>query len=98
MAANKKGWQGFLNLCTQLDSVEELDELFGLFFTLEEKEILASRFLIIKDLLEGELPQRAISEKNKVSIAQITRGSNALKIISPRLKKKLQTELEKIPK
>lgn len=88
--SNKKGWQGLLTLCTQLHSTEELNELFNLLFTHEEKETLASRYLIIKDLLEGQLPQREISEKNKVSIAQITRGSNALKIITPKLKEKLR--------
>lgn len=86
----KDGWQEFLKLCTQMKSAEEFYEFFNLFLTIEEKETLASRFLIVKSMLEGELTQREISEKHKVSIAQITRGSNALKIISPELKKKLK--------
>ena len=82
----KKGWKDFLKLCCKVNKEEEMHALFDLFFTIEEKETLASRFLIIKALLEGKLTQREIAETFSVSIAQITRGSNALKIISPALK------------
>ena len=80
------GWRGFIQLCLLSANKERLDELFGLFLTLEEKEVLALRFLLIKDLLEGRLSQREISQKRKISISKITRGSNALKIIKPSLK------------
>ncbi len=90
---SKEGWPNFLKLCTQIQSAEELNEFFNLFLTIEEKETLASRFLIIKALLEERLTQREISKNHKVSIAQITRGSNALKIISPALRKKLKSRL-----
>lgn len=82
----KNGWREFLQLCADIGSSEELGKLFDLFLTIEEKETLASRYLIIKALLEGSLTQREISDKFEVSIAQITRGSNAIKIISPKLK------------
>ena len=88
------GWRGFLELCSKIRSAEEFNRFFGLFFTIEEKETLASRFIIIKALSEGKLTQREIAETYKVSIAQITRGSNALKIIDPELKKFLQTKLK----
>lgn len=90
---SKDGWQDFLKLCTKVRSTEEYNEFFNLFLTIEEKETLASRFLIIKSLLEEQLTQREISEKFKVSIAQITRGSNALKIIPEEFRKKLKTRL-----
>ncbi len=89
----KDGWQEFLKLCIQIKNTSEFNEFFDLFLTIEEKETLASRFLIIKSMLEGKLTQREISEKHKVSIAQITRGSNALKIISPKLREKLKDRL-----
>lgn len=85
-----KAWQDFLKLCLKIETAPELNELFNLFLTIEEKETLASRYRIIKSMLEGELTQREISEKQKVSIAQITRGSNALKIISPSFREKLK--------
>ena len=86
MTLPKKGWQEFIKLCSKISSPKELGELFDLFLTIEEKETLASRYVIIKALVEGNLTQREIAENCKVSIAQITRGSNALKIISPELK------------
>lgn len=94
MHFNKKGWKEFLRLCTKIDSAEELGNLFDLFLTIEEKETLASRYLIIKSLVEGNLTQREIAETCKVSIAQITRGSNALKIISPQLRDLLKSKLK----
>jgi TrpR family transcriptional regulator, trp operon repressor len=87
----EEGWQGFLKLCSKTKSPEELRRLFDLFFTIEEKETLASRYLIIKALLDEKLTQREIAERHKVSIAQITRGSNALKIIDETLKKFLKS-------
>lgn len=93
MAQNnpKNGWRSFLKLCSKVESPEKFKEFFDLFLTIEERENLAARFFIIKALLEGDLTQREIAEKYKISIAQITRGSNALKIISPKLREELKT-------
>ncbi len=90
------GWQGFLEICTKIKTPESFHQFFSLFLTLEEKESLSARFLIIKALLDGQLTQRKIAETHKVSIAQITRGSNALKIIDPQLKKFLETITKEI--
>ncbi len=84
-----EGWRGFIELLAHIDSPKDIKALCDLFFTIEEKETLASRYLIIKALLEAKIPQRQIADQYHVSISQITRGSNALKIISPSLKKTL---------
>lgn len=84
------GWEDFLTLCSKVTSPAEFKKFFDLFFTLEEKEILAKRYLIVKALEEKTLTQREIAKKFKVSISQITRGSNALKIIDAKLKKFLK--------
>lgn len=76
-----KNWTNFVHLCAKLKSTEEFQQLFDLFLTIEEKEMLASRYLIVKALLDSKMTQREIAETHRVSIAQITRGSNALKII-----------------
>ena len=89
----KKDWKIFLTLCSKLKSEKDLENLFDLFLTLEEKELLASRYVIIKALLEGKMTQREIAESCQVSISQITRGSNALKVIDPKLKKFLEFHL-----
>lgn len=86
------GWQGFLDLCATVKSPQDFGQLFDLFLTIEEKESLAARYLITKALLEKRLTQRKISEIYKVSIAQITRGSNALKVINTKLKKFLEKQ------
>ncbi|HEX4839057.1 MAG TPA: trp operon repressor [Rhabdochlamydiaceae bacterium] len=88
-----KDWKGFVKLCCKLKSEKELENLFDLFLTLEEKELLASRYVIIQALVKGKLTQREIAKVCNVSISQITRGSNALKVIDPKLKSFLESEL-----
>ncbi len=87
---DKDGWWGFLILCSKIKSPEEFKMFFDLFLTIEEKETIGKRFLIVKALQEGKLTQREIVNDFGVSISQITRGSNALKIIDPALKKILE--------
>ena len=93
--AKEDGWRAFLNLCSAFSDPMEWNQFCNLFFTIEEKNTLASRYLIIKALLEGKMTQREIAEQYHGSIAQITRGSNALKIISPKLRNFLIKLMEK---
>jgi TrpR family transcriptional regulator, trp operon repressor len=83
-------WLELIELISQIRSTKTLDGFFHLFFTIEERETLVSRFLIIKALLDGKLTQREIAKQYGVSISQITRGSNALKIIDDNLRKTLK--------
>jgi len=92
--SSEDGWWLFLKLCSLMRTEKELNELFGLLLTLEEKEDCAGRALIIKDLLKEEKSQREIADDLNVSIAKITRGSNALKIISPELREFLKAHLK----
>lgn len=91
--SEEDGWQAFIGLCSHFKRAEELKELFDLFFTLEEKEDIAKRFGILKALVSEEATQREIAEKLQVSISKITRGSNALKIISSHLREALKKEM-----
>jgi trp operon repressor, proteobacterial len=86
----ESGWQAFLELCSKMQSEKSLEEFFSLFLTAGEREVMAARCRIIQALLDGTLTQREIAERYHVSIAQITRGSNALKCLSTRFKKVLQ--------
>ena len=93
---NAKGnREDFLEFCSAMKSPDEFNHFFSLFLTFEEREMMISRYLIIKALLENRLTQREIAETYKVSIAQITRGSNALKIIDPQFKEFLENKLTK---
>lgn len=86
ISSKSQGWQGFLQLCQGVDSLEQLDELFELLFTLEEREQLALRVELVKELVKGRKTQREIARDLNISIAKITRGSNALKTVSEPLR------------
>lgn len=89
----KSNWKSFLTLCLKAKSPDELSSLFDCFLTIEEREAITDRYTIVKALLESKLTQRDMSEKLKVSIAKITRGSNALKAIDPKLKSFLEKNI-----
>ena len=91
---NEEAWKQFIMLCQKIQSAEELRSLFDLFLTIEEKETIASRYVIIQELMKGKRTQREISKVFGVSIAQITRGSNALKIVDPTLRDLLERNME----
>lgn len=86
MRSPTDGWNQFLALCRATESTQQLDQLFNLLFTLEEKDQLAMRVQLVKELLKKEKTQRQISQELKISIAKITRGSNALKTVDEALK------------
>jgi TrpR family trp operon transcriptional repressor len=90
---NKQGWGSFLDLCINTTEKKDLDMLFDLFFTPEEKDNLALRYLIIQELLQDKKSQRDIAKTLNVSIAKITRGSNELKRISPKLLASLRSKM-----
>lgn len=81
----------FFRLCQEAHAIGKLTEFFSLFFTKEEIAMLESRCEIVRALLQSDMTQREIAKQYRVSIAQITRGSNALKSISLPLKKLLTT-------
>lgn len=82
---NQEGWRFFTQLCLATKNDKMLSSLFDLLLTQEEKESIAMRCLIIADLLKQEKTQREMSENLHVSIAKITRGSNELKRMPPKL-------------
>ncbi len=84
------GWRFFIALCLKLKTASEFEEFFDLFMTMEEKNLFSSRCMIIKGLLEGDIPQREMAKQYNVSIGQITRGSNALKRIDPKMEQFLR--------
>lgn len=80
------GWRRFVDLCLKVKSREQFEELLKLLLTTEERRDVSKRVLLINALLEGALTQREIAKEFKISIARITRGSNALKIVKPDLR------------
>ena len=92
---DKDGWRNFLQILAAGQDLKRLEVLSLLLFTAEERESLASRIRIIEELLKGKMTQREIAKKYGVSIAKITRGSNALKEVSEEMKKFLQNVMRK---
>lgn len=88
-----KGWRDIVQLLHAAQSPAELDKLFQLFLTSEERDDLAARYLIVQELLKNEKTQREIAQDFHVSITKITRGSNGLKTIDPQLRAFLQKEI-----
>lgn len=82
---NQIGWRNFIKLCLVTENEKMLSSLLELILTQEERESIAMRCLIIMELIKQEKTQRKISEDLHVSIAKITRGSNELKRMSPKL-------------
>lgn len=87
-----KRWQDFIKLCRHTRTDEELDALFKLLLTLDEQAQLSMRVELLRELLRGDKPQRTIAHDLQISIAKITRGSNALKTIEPALRDFLMKE------
>ncbi len=88
-----KGWKDFIGLCLSIKDPKMLTEMFDLLLTPEEKESIALRTLIVKELLSQEKPQREMAKDLNVSIAKITRGSNAIKRMNAKFLKFVQEHL-----
>lgn len=82
---NQAGWRSFIKLCLAAKNEKMLSSLFNLFLTSDEKDSLAMRTLLIIELLKKNKTQREISKDLNISIAKITRGSNELKRMPPKL-------------
>lgn len=91
---NKDGWQKFLELMIDVKDPVMMEELSKLFFTAEERDAISKRSRIIGELLKEEKTQRKIAADFNLSIAKITRGSNALKETKPKMKKYLKKKLK----
>ena len=92
MNQNKSLEENWRRLLKTIKKTSSLEELMKVLLTKEEMNMLPQRFLIIEALVKGKETQREISKRLNVSIAKITRGSNALKDIDFRLRKFLEKE------
>ena len=79
-------WRRFLELIANCKNKNKLDELFHLFFTMNEREYLVARYRIVEALLTTESTQRDIAKNLNVSITKITDGSKAVQIISDNMR------------
>lgn len=82
----KKGLKTFFQLLDVAKENSQLPELFNLLLTQGEREDIALRCLLIRELIVEQKTQRDIAEMYQASISKITRGSNSLKQIPSKLK------------
>lgn len=87
---DKDGWRKFLDLMVEMEDPKELDELTRLLFTPEERDAISKRIRIIEELMKEKKTQREMAADYNLSIAKITRGSNALKDVSLKMKRFLK--------
>lgn len=83
------GWQNFIAHCLKFKNASELEVFFDVLFTSSEKTEFGNRLCIIRELLENKKTQREIAHDLKVSIANVSRGSNVIKNSEHDLKKYL---------
>lgn len=86
----------FVRLCASAEESGLLQEWFAFLFTPAELEALSARLTLTQALLNPQFTQREMAQNLKISIAKITRGSNALKQISPELRAFLNQHMQEI--
>lgn len=85
MDSANAGWRKLLTILSQLTDKKDIEELLTLLLTFDERQDLGKRVAIVQGLRSGNESQRDMSQHLQVSIAKITRGSNAMKQMSKRL-------------
>lgn len=78
---NDSSWQDLIELFSAVEDEQSIEKLLQVLFTHDERNDIAKRVQIIRSLLRGDKTQRQLAQDLNVSIAKITRGSNALKSI-----------------
>jgi TrpR family trp operon transcriptional repressor len=84
------GWKLLVKLLMQNTNAKQLEQILELLLTDDERHDLSARCQIISGLLQGKCSQRQLARELEVSIAKITRGSNAIKTLSPSIIELLQ--------
>ncbi len=73
-------WENFIANCLACTSTEDLNKFFQLTLTPAEREKIAARYMILSELINGSKTHREIAANLKVSIFNVTRGANQLKV------------------
>ena len=94
IAKHKRIWKKLQMLIERSCQEKCLDQCLDLLLTMDEKDNLIKRYLIIEGILDGSMPQRQLAEELKISISKLTRGSNELKKIKPTLRSFLKRNME----
>ncbi|MCL1036897.1 trp operon repressor [Shewanella submarina] len=86
----RASWDLVLEKILSHSNYAELESLFHLLLTEEERSAVASRLKVFQLLLQGDLSQRQIAAEYEISIATITRCSNYLKQMPPERRQEIR--------
>lgn len=87
-----QNWQAFIDNCNSFSDSKELKKFLELVLTRSEIDKIAARYQILLELSREELTQREIAQKIGVSIFNITRGANQLKLVDKATKKLINSK------
>ncbi|MDN3504282.1 MAG: trp operon repressor [Rhabdochlamydiaceae bacterium] len=87
-------WRKFKSILTKINTEKEMEIFLDLFLTISETEDIARRLMILKAIFDDEMPQREMKDKLHVSIGKVSRGSNALKKLDYKTKKRVEALLK----
>lgn len=93
---DEEGWWKLLELLVAVRDVREMDEMLHLFLTRSEREAIADRLSLVRELVCEEKPQRQIAEELGLSISKVTMGSKAVQIISSHLRDFLKERMRRV--
>lgn len=77
---NSAEWAKFIANCRALNNEQELQQFLDLLLTPAERENIAARYMILFELLHTHKTHREIAADLEVSIFNVTRGANQLKL------------------
>ena len=87
-------WRKFIKILHGLEAESDLSAFLELLLTPDEREDMVKRVAIVKHLVKGDMTQRELAKHLEISIAMITRGSNALKQIDSKTKELLSSVMK----
>ena len=77
---DQTGWNEFRQAILECKNPEDLDVFLDIFLTISEKEAIMRRYVLVKELLISQKTHREIAKKLNVSIANVTRAANLIKL------------------
>lgn len=87
-----QNWISFIENCHSLTDLKNLKKFLELVLTPSEVEKIAARYQILLELHKDELTHRDIAQKLNVSVFNVTRGANQLKLADRTTKKLIQSD------
>ncbi|MDF7670464.1 trp operon repressor [Orbaceae bacterium ESL0721] len=93
---SNREWQNTVEILHDAFNDGYAADILQLLMTTDELNALTTRVKIVQALLDGSTNQRQLKDQLGIGIATVTRGSNSLKIATPKFKAWLEAEFTKL--